>query len=103
MPPILQDPAFWLNVYIAAEWAARLAMVVIVPFRRSPEAAKGWLLLIFFEPAIGVLLYLLIGRPSLPEWRAERSLEFDKLARPTYERLARDPNIFHPDVGAEMG
>jgi cardiolipin synthase len=102
LPSILRDPGFWLNVYIAAEWIARLAMVVIVPFRRSPEAAKGWLLLIFFEPAIGVLLYLMIGRPSLPGWRAERSAEFDELARPTYERLARDPNIFHPDVGAEM-
>ena len=38
----------------------------------------------------------------LPGWRAERSAEFDKLARPAYERLMRDPNIFHPDVGAEM-
>ena len=102
MPPILVDPAFWLNVFIAAEWCVRLAMVVIVPFRRSPEAAKGWLLLIFFEPAAGLLLYLLIGRPRLPEWRAQRSVEFDQLSKPTYARLARDPNIFHPDVGAGL-
>ncbi len=102
MPPILVDPAFWLNVFIAAEWCVRLAMVVIVPFRRSPEAAKGWLLLIFFEPAAGLLLYLLIGRPKLPDWRAQRSAEFDELSKPTYARLARDPNIFHPDVGAGL-
>ena len=98
VPPILKDPAFWLNVFIAAEWAVRLAMIVIVPFRRSPEAAKGWLLLIFFEPTAGLLLYLLIGRPSLPEWRMQRSAEFDALSKPTRERLARDPNIFHPDA-----
>ena len=102
MPPILVDPAFWLNVFIAAEWCVRLAMVVIVPFRRSPEAAKGWLLLIFFEPTAGLLLYLLIGRPRLPEWRAQRSAEFDELSKPTYERLARNPNIFHPDVGVGL-
>ena len=80
MPPFLHDSGFWLNVFIAAEWAARLAMVVIVPFRRSPEAAKGWLLLIFFEPVAGILLYLLIGRPSLPAWRVERIREFRELA-----------------------
>jgi cardiolipin synthase len=102
VPLFLQDPAFWLNVFITAEWAVRLAMVVIVPFRRSPEAAKGWLLLIFFEPTAGLLLYLLIGRPSLPEWRTQRSVEFDELSKPTLERLARDPNIFHPDLGAGL-
>ncbi len=102
MPSILTDSAFWLHVFIAAEWAVRLAMIVIVPFRRSPEAAKGWLLLIFFEPTAGLLLYLLIGRPSLPEWRTQRSAEFDQLSKPTYERFAQDPNIFHPELGAGL-
>ena len=88
MPLILQEPAFWLNVFIAAEWAVRLAMIVIVPFRRSPDAAKGWLLLIFFEPTAGLLLYLLIGRPSLPEWRTQRSVEFDELAKPNWLKPA---------------
>ena len=78
-------------------------MIVIVPFRRSPEAAKGWLLLIFFEPTAGLLLYLLIGRPSLPAWRMQRSAEFDRLSEPTRERLLRHPNIFHPDLGAGTG
>lgn len=102
MPALLTDQTFWLNVFFAVEWAARLAMVVIVPFRRSPEAAKGWLLLIFFEPAIGIALYLLIGRPSLPAWRIRRHEEFATLSRPVYERLGRDPNIFHPQLGATL-
>lgn len=99
---ILTDSAFWLHVFIAAEWAVRLAMIVIVPFRRSPEAAKGWLLLIFFEPTAGLLMYLLIGRPSLPEWRARRSAEFDELSKPTTKRFAQDPNIFHPELGGGL-
>jgi cardiolipin synthase A/B len=102
MPPLLKDPAFWLNVFIAAEWSVRLAMVVIVPFRRSPEAAKGWLLLIFFEPAVGLALYLLIGRASLPAWRTQRSAEFDRLSGPTLARLSRDTNIFHPELGGGL-
>ena len=102
MPPTLKDPAFWLNVFIVAEWTVRLLMIVIVPFRRSPEAAKGWLLLIFFEPTAGLLLYLLIGRPSLPEWRMQRIAEFDRISRATRERLLRHPNIFHPDLGAGL-
>jgi len=73
MPALLTDQPFWVNVFFAAEWAVRITMIVVVPFRRSPEAAKGWLLLIFFEPAIGIALYLLIGRPTLPAWSALES------------------------------
>ncbi|HZI82774.1 MAG TPA: cardiolipin synthase [Casimicrobiaceae bacterium] len=96
------DDKLWLNIFFAAEWAVRLTMIVVVPFRRSPEAAKGWLLLIFFEPTIGLILYGLIGRPKLPAWRMQRHVDFDKLSRPIFERLAREPNIFHPDVGPEL-
>jgi cardiolipin synthase len=102
MSALFSDDKIWLNVFFAAEWAVRLMMIVVVPFRRSPEAAKGWLLLIFFEPTIGLILYGLIGRPTLPTWRVERHVEFEKLSRPIFERLAREPNIFHPDVGPEL-
>jgi cardiolipin synthase len=102
MPALLLDETLWLNIFFAAEWAVRLGMIVVVPFRRSPEAAKGWLLLIFFEPTIGLILYALIGRPKLPQWRIQRHLEFDDLSRPILERVAREPNIFHPDLGPEL-
>jgi len=102
MPAWLFDKALWVNIFFAAEWAVRLAMIVVVPFRRSPEAAKGWLLLIFFEPTVGLILYALIGRPKLPQWRLQRHAEFDNLSRPIFERLASEPNIFHPNVGVEL-
>jgi len=102
MTALLSDDKLWLNVFFAAEWAVRLAMVVVVPFRRSPDAAKGWLLLIFFEPTVGLILYGLIGRPSLPGWRVQRHVEFEKLSHPIFERLAKHPSIFHPDVGPEL-
>jgi len=99
MSALFSDNPLWFNLFFAAEWAVRIAMLIIVPMRRSPEAAKGWLLLIFFEPSVGLVLYLLIGRPTLPAWRLARQAEFDALARPHYARLASEPNIFHPDVG----
>src|SRR5437763_5052967 len=60
------------TAYFVAEWIVRLTMLFWVPTRRSPEAAKGWLLLIFFQPLIGLVLYWLIGRPYLPTWRRQR-------------------------------
>jgi cardiolipin synthase A/B len=96
------DNPLWWTAFLTIEWLVRLVMIVVVPFRRSPEAAKGWLLLIFFEPVVGLGLYLLIGRPALPAWRIVRHAEFDALARPTFERMANEPNIFHPDVGPEL-
>ncbi len=98
----LLESSFWLNFFFASEWIVRLVMIVIVPFRRSPDAAKGWLLLIFLEPTVGLALYLLIGRPTPPAWRIERRVEFDKLSKPTFERLRNEPNIFHPRVGAAL-
>src|SRR5437773_5081820 len=102
MAALLFDETLWVNVFFIAEWIVRLTMIVVVPFRRSPDAAKGWLLLIFFEPTVGLILYALIGRPTLPQWRQQRHVEFEALSRPIFERLAQHPNISSPDVGVEL-
>ena len=60
------DPNFWAWTFFVSDWMIRLAMLTVVPFRRTPAAAKGWLLLIFFEPWVGLLLNVLIGRAKLP-------------------------------------
>ena len=60
------------TIYLMSEWAIRLTMIVIVPFRRSPQASRSWILLIFLLPIPGVLLFAAIGRASFPAWRAER-------------------------------
>ena len=81
----------WGTVAIIADWAIRLVMLPIVPTRRSPEAAKGWLLLIFFLPWVGLVAYLLIGRPRLPRWRQQGAAATAVVAvasRPTPSRSA---------------
>ena len=69
------DPPLWAWIFFLSEWAIRLAMLVVIPFRRTPTAAKAWLLLLFFEPWVGLLLYLLIGRARLPRRRREQLAE----------------------------
>jgi cardiolipin synthase len=72
----LTNTISWASLYLISEWVIRLLMLVIIPFRRSPEAAKGWLLFVFFLPWPAVALYLLIGRPDYPKWRR---VQFAKL------------------------
>src|SRR5262245_33075144 len=96
------DPTLWAWIFFLSEWAIRLAMLVAVPFRRTPAAAKGWLLLIFFEPWVGLLLYWLIGRAKLPRWKRERLGELPQAMARVIARLTSHPNVFHPEVGPAL-
>jgi cardiolipin synthase len=93
------DPILWAWILFLIEWVIRLTMLVFVPFRRTPAAAKGWLLLIFFEPFIGLLLYVLIGRARLPRARREQIAKLPQVMAPVVSRLTNHPNVFHPEVG----
>jgi cardiolipin synthase len=89
---------YWGTIAIAADWAIRILMLPIVPTRRSPEAAKGWLLLIFFLPWIGLVAYLLIGRPHLPRWRLERLQQYINLVEPLRGKIMALPGIEPPPI-----
>lgn len=84
MPTPLNDLYF---VWYAAEWLIRFGALAVVPLRRSPAAAAGWLLLIFFIPGPGLLLYLLIGRPRFPASRQRRSHELRPFIADVAQRL----------------
>jgi cardiolipin synthase A/B len=96
------DMTWYAWIFFLSEWAIRLAMLVVVPFRRTPAAAKGWLLLIFFEPWIGLLIYVLIGRPDLPRWRRERLAKLPQAMAKVFDRLTNHPHVFHPEVGPTL-
>lgn len=89
-------------VFFASEWVIRAVMLATVPFRRTPAAAKGWLLLIFFEPWIGLVLYLLIGRPTLPRWRSEQVARLPQVMGRVLQRLANHPSAVHPRLAPEL-
>jgi cardiolipin synthase len=96
------DPTFWARIFLLSEWVIRLVMLAVVPLRRTPAAAKGWLLLIFFEPWVGLLLYLLIGRARLPRWQREQLAKLPRAMAGVVGRLANHPNVFHPEVGPAL-
>jgi cardiolipin synthase len=60
------------HVYMLAEWAIRICALIAIPFRRSPDTARAWLLLLLLLPVPGLLLYWLIGRPTYPRSRRKR-------------------------------
>ena len=63
----------WLAIaWYVAEWIVRLGALIVVPRQRSPAETRAWLLLLFFQPVPGLLLFLAIGRSRFPEWRRAR-------------------------------
>jgi cardiolipin synthase len=94
----MSEPTTWAWIYVLSEWLIRLVMLVVVPFRRTPAAAKGWLLLVFFLPWLGLLLYLLIGRPRFPRWRQEQFNRLPQVLAKILERLRQYPTVFSPDL-----
>ncbi len=78
----------WSGIYIASEWVIRVGSLVYVPQRRPPSAARAWLLLIFFLPWLGLLLYLLIGRAYLSRRRFRVQKQIYDLIRRLVPRTA---------------
>jgi len=61
-----------LGAFISSGWIISVAMLVILPKRQSPEAARTWLVVMFFLPWLGLLIYLLIGENRLPKDQLKR-------------------------------
>ncbi len=78
----------WGSLYVASEWVLRIGAFLYVPQRRPPNAARAWLLLIFFLPWPGLLLYLLIGRAYLPRRRFQLQKQVFDLIRRLAPRTA---------------
>jgi cardiolipin synthase len=71
----------WAELYFLSEWVIRILMLVYVPQRRSPAAARTWLLLIFIVPWVGLILYGVFGRAYLPRRRVADLGRFSHLVR----------------------
>src|SRR5262245_56568572 len=81
----------WTLAYLLSEWAIRLAMLVYVPQKRSPAAARSWLLLIFVLPWPGLILYGLFGRPYLPRRRVEMQRRVSQLIKTARREMPPAP------------
>ncbi|MEN6458819.1 MAG: cardiolipin synthase [Thermoguttaceae bacterium] len=63
----------WTQLLLASEWAIRLVMLPVIVLRKEkPAACLAWLAIVFFEPWIGLGLYLLLGENRLGRKRLAR-------------------------------
>ena len=91
----------WGTAYLISEWLVRIVMLVYVPQRRSPASARAWLLLIFFLPALGLVLYALIGRAYLPPRRLAQQVRIIELMQSMPQRftwVAHPVPSFEPQI-----
>ena len=93
----------WSLAYLISEWAIRFVMLVYVPQRRTPAAARAWLLLIFLLPWPGLVVYALFGRAYLPERRLRRQEKANQTIReaqalmgPSYDCADSLPTVIRP-------
>lgn len=71
----LADFPFWVRVlFTTADIAIRIALLGIVPGNRRPAVAMAWLLVIFFFPIPGLLLFLTFGSFRLGGQRRSRQV-----------------------------
>jgi len=97
----MHDWLSWSLLNYLLEWVIRIVMLVVVTNRRrgSPMA---WLLVIFFLPLPGLVLYWLIGENRLPRRRAGRHARLlDELSEIS-RRLEGHPAVVHPELPADQ-
>jgi cardiolipin synthase len=94
------DGAHLTLLYLLLEWAIRVVMIIVIPLRRPPEAARSWLLLVLFLPVPALILYRLIGRPRFPAWRHKRFRDSEPLRENVAQALA--PYRTQPDEIAAL-
>jgi cardiolipin synthase A/B len=92
----------WAIGYLTVEWAIRLLMVAIVPFRRGPEAARSWLLLVFFLPIPAVVIYALIGRPTYPRRRRSRFAKLPHVLKRASKELVHSRFCRNPELPGNL-
>jgi cardiolipin synthase len=81
----------WETLYGIIEWVIRIAALLVIPFRRKFTAA-AWLLLIFFLPIPGLILFWMIGQPRFPQERIDRFKEL----RPSFDGVADALRSYKP-------
>ncbi|HEX7834337.1 MAG TPA: cardiolipin synthase [Pseudolysinimonas sp.] len=87
--------AFALGIVaLVLDIAIRVLALIFVPRNRRPQTALAWLVLIFFQPYVGIILFWMFGRARLPRNRRRRQREVNEYILETtegFDRVRRDP------------
>ena len=96
------DIAVWNSIFVAAAYFLYFAVIlttifVVILDNRSPVKTMAWILVLFFLPLAGLILYIFFGRST----RKERLI-----SRKGYARLSKRPMAAYQaqlSVGGEHG
>ena len=92
--------SFSAILYIS-EWVLRIVMLMVVTHRREPTSGMAWLLVIFFNPWLGLVLYVLIGENRLPHRRIKQHEDAHRRLREVARRFQGHRNVVRPQLGPE--
>jgi cardiolipin synthase len=79
--PLEGVPESILVVVVVLDWILRLVALGWIPHNRRPSVALAWLLAIFLQPIVGVLLFLVIGSTRLPRKRMAMQAKMNDVIR----------------------
>jgi len=84
------------EIYYVSEWVIRIVMLLVVIRRKHGPSAMSWLLVIFFLPWPGLILYLLFGEVWLAERRIKQRTQWRERMRAIGERFENNPHMVSP-------
>lgn len=86
----------FFTTYTLSEWIIRVVMLLVVPQRRRPTSALAWLMIIFLQPWIGIIIYLLFGAQSVNKARAIKLEELHKILDLGEQKLQEREDVVVP-------
>lgn len=92
----------WSLLFYLLEWVIRIVMLLVVTRRRQPSSAMAWLLIIFFLPEVGLVLYLLLGENRLPRRRAGRHARLLEQLEAVRCRRQSGASVTRPELAPEQ-
>lgn len=92
----------WAIPYFISEWVIRIGMLLYVPRRRSPSAARMWLMLIFLFPWPGLVIYAVLGRLHPPKRRVELQAKVSDLIREARSRWEEHTTQLSDELRPEL-
>ncbi len=101
IPDIFTSFSFIGAAILTIEWTIRLAALYVIPRNRKPSSATAWLLVIFFLPEIGIILFLVLGSPKLPRKRQEAQKTLDRFIARTLKQFEKSRDA-HNLLGVDV-
>ena len=98
------DEHLWYILYFA-EWSVRIIMLVVLvvnPRNLRPSSTMAWLLVIFFQPWVGLVLYLLIGGRRLSAGRLQQRELVEKRIAELNESFKKTPGVIQKNLPEEL-